>query len=105
MGLEAPPASHRKSPNPDPHPHPHPHHNRNPNPNPNPNQAREQQLFNSFFRGALKLLPKRYNAEHRMWDTAHAPWLSIQNESLGAQAVIVSRDMISRALASNYGHI
>ena len=109
MGLEAPPASHRTSPNPDPnpHPHPHPHHNRNPNPNPNPNQAREQQLFNSFFRGALKLLPKRYNAEHRMWDTAHAPWLSIQNESLGAQvsrgiprALIVSIDTVLSALVT-----
>ena len=49
-------------------------------------ETREQQLFNGFFRTALKLLPKRYNAEHRMWDTAHAEWLSKQNESLGEQA-------------------
>ena len=52
---------------------------------------REQHLFNSFFHGSLKLLPKRYNTEHRMWDTAHATWLIGQNESLGAQAATVSK--------------
>ena len=61
-------------------------------------ETREQQLFNGFFRTALKLLPKRYNAEHRMWDTAHAEWLSKQNESLGEQAA----PTIEQAAITNY---
>ena len=49
-------------------------------------ESREQSLFNGFFRGHLRMLPKRYNAEHRMWDTAHAAWLQEQNETVGPDA-------------------
>lgn len=48
--------------------------------------AREQSLFNGFFSKHLKMLPKRYNAEHRLWDTAHAAWLLDQRDSVGPAA-------------------
>lgn len=49
-------------------------------------EAREQSLFNGFFSRHLRMLPKRYNAEHRLWDTAHAAWLLDQRDSVGPDA-------------------
>jgi hypothetical protein len=37
-----------------------------------------------------------------MWDTAHAPWLSSQNASLGAQAAIVSKQAIVSSLETRW---
>jgi hypothetical protein len=37
-------------------------------------ESREQSLLGDFFGSELRMLPKRYNVEMRLWDAAHAEW-------------------------------
>jgi hypothetical protein len=52
-------------------------------------ESREQSLLGDFFGSELRMLPKRYNVEMRLWDAAHAEWRSAY-----ARAAAGTEDML-----------
>ena len=50
-------------------------------------ESREQALFDGFFAGHMRMLPKRYNVEQRFWDKTHDQWRAQLKASQGAEAV------------------